>query len=419
MQKMKWKNLYVYVVIFLTFSTFTLYGEGFDQGSLVFYGFGSFGLGNHSGSLEKSVEITNQPNFLMLNSPFVDTSYRVGNYIIYSEFVKNRTELSGHGGELGFEYGLFRYFGIGLSYSNQTITSSYFRAIEERNIILLSFMGTNVNSQLENLNLGDTYDLVVQKRRTVFSGNSGDLNFFFHFFPNNVFDPYVRAGGGVGYEQLYGGTLNRIFGAVGFRYHFDSLFFLSAEVEHSNVYIVKYEPPSSGHRNKGNYEETFVKLGLGLSFSLTDNNTVISEPENLQSNVVESVGPEIPYQNKEPVTETKLERFVFLASEIFDLPSSRIHLEGRARLDAIARSLENEYKDFDILVITYTSPFKEDLPGNYENYDLGFERSKAISRVLREKGVNPKRIIDSTQGSALYNVESKEKVVIELRKKNK
>ncbi|MCW7493807.1 hypothetical protein ND861_15185 [Leptospira sp. 2 VSF19] len=418
MQKMKWKNSYIYIGVLLFFLVPSLFAEGFDRGSLVFYGFGSVGLGNHSGSLEKSVEITNQPNFLMLNSPYVDTIYRVGNYIVYSEFVKNRTELSSHGGELGFEYGLFRYFGIGLSYSNQVITSSYFRALEERNIILLSFMGTNVNTQLEKLNLGDTYDLAVQKRRTVFSGSTGDLNFFFHFLPNDSIDPYIRVGGGVGSEQMFGGNINRVFGALGLRYHFDSLFFLSAEVEHSNVYIVKYQAPNSGHRNKGNYEESFFKLGLGVHFSLLENKVPNSEMENQKTTVMESVGSEIPYQQtKEPVTETKLERFVFLAGEIFDLPSSRIHLEGRARLDAIARSLENEYKDFDILIITYTTPFKEDLPGNYENYELGFERSQAISRILREKGVNAKRIIDSTQGSALYNVDSKEKVVIELRKK--
>lgn len=418
MQKMKWKYSYIYSGVLLFFLVTSLYAEGFDRGSLVFYGFGSYGLGNHSGSMEKSVESTNQPNFLMLNSPFVETSYRVGNYIAYTEFVKNRTELSSHGGELGFEYGLFRYFGIGLSYSNQTITSSYFRALEERNIILLSYLGTNVSNQLEKLNLGDTYDLAVQKRRTVFSGNSGNLNLFFHFLPNNAIDPYIRVGGGIGYEQLYGGNLNRIFGAIGIRYHFDSMFFFSTEVEHSNVYIVKYEPPSSGHRNKGNYEETFFKLGLGVHFSLLDNNVPSNDLESQKTTVIDSVGSEIPYQSKEQVADSKLERFLFLASEIFDLPSSRIHLEGRARLDAIARSLENEYKDFDVLIITYTTPFKEDLPGNYENYDLGFERSQAISRILRDKGVNSKRIIDSTQGSAMYNVDSKEKVVIELRKKS-
>ncbi|EMY68155.1 OmpA family protein [Leptospira vanthielii] len=416
MQKMNWKCLFIYTATSIFFSASTLYGQGFDRGSLVFYGFGSSGLGNHSGSMEKTVETTNQPNFLMLNSPYVDTINRAGNYIMIAEFTKDRTELSSYGGELGFEYGIFRYFGIGLSYSNQVISASYFRALEARNIILLSFLGPNTNSQLEKLNLGDTYDLAVQSRRTVFSANSGDLNLFFHFLPNEIIDPYIRIGGGVGFEQMFGGITNRVFGAIGLRYHFDSQFFLSTEIEHSNVYIVKYEAPNSGHRNRGNYEETFFKLGLGVNFSLLGPTNPIPEPENKQTKVIESVGPEIPSQTKEPVVETKLERFVFLAREIFDLPSSRIHLEGRARLDAIARSLENEYKDFDVQVITYTTPFKEEVPGNYENYDIGFERSQAISRVLREKGVNPKRITDSTQGSTMYNVDSKEKVVIELRK---
>lgn len=196
-------------------------------------------------------------------------------------------------------------------------------------------------------------------------------------------DPYIRVGGGAGYERMYGGGTNRVFGAVGFRYHFDSHFFVNAELEHSNVYIVNYSAPSSGHRNKGNFEETFYKIGLGVSFSTLGDGK--PEIETKPTSVLDTAGSELPSQSKEPVLENKLERFVFLASEIFDLPTSRIHLEGRARLDAIARSLVNEYKDYDVLVITYTSPFRDDLPGNYENYDLGFERSQAISRILRDK----------------------------------
>lgn len=418
MPKLNLKLISIFIGIISFFPTSFAYGQGFDRGKFILYGTGSLGLGNNSGSIEKSVENTNFPNYLALNSPYTDNLTIFSNFYALNEIVKDRTELSSRLGELGFEYGLFRYFGIGFSVSNQIIKASHFRAIDERQIIIYSLTALDNTTLLSRLNQGDFYDFAVQKRRDVLNSTSGDLSLFFHFLPNDPFDPYIRVGGGTGFERLFGGTTNRVFGALGVRYHINDLFFINAEIEHANVYMVKYEAPNSGHRNKGNYEESFFKFGLGLSFTLHGQTN--PEIESKPANVLESVGSEVPPQQiKEPVVETKLERFVFLASEIFDLPSSRIHLEGRARLDAISRSLENEYKDYDVQVITYTTPFKEDVPGNYDNYDLGFERSQAISRVLREKGVNSRRIIDSTQGSAMYNVDSKEKVVIELRKKNK
>lgn len=414
---MNWKFISFLIGFFLLFPSSFLFGQGFDRGKLIFYGNGAGELGKNSGTMERKVEQTNFPNYLVLNSPYVTVASNLANYYVIQTIVSQRTELSSQAGELGFEYGLFRYFGIGLSVSNQTITASRFRVIDQRYITLFALATPSVDLLLRNLINGDLVDFGMQRKRDVFNSTSGDLNLFFHFLPNHPIDPYVRAGGGAGYERMFGGATNRVFGAVGIRFHIDNRFFLSGEVEHSNVYMVNYKLPNYGHRNKGNFEETYIKFGLGLSFSLLDSNT--PESGNKLTTVVDSVGSEPPIQTKEPISEPKLDRFVFLASEIFDLPTSRIHLEGRARLDAIARSLENEYKDFDVLVITYTTPFREDVPGNYENYDLGFERSQAISRVLREKGVNSRRIIDSTQGSAMYNVDSKEKVVIELRKKDK
>ncbi|MCW7470229.1 OmpA family protein [Leptospira kanakyensis] len=416
MQKMNWK-FFLILSGFLLHSTFSfLYSQGFDRGKLILYGNGGGGIGANSGTMEKKVEENNFPTNLVVNSPYTTLTSNFANHYILQTLVKNQTQLSSNVGELGFEYGLFRYVGIGLSASYQSITASKFRTVDQRDIALFALASPEYGTLLRRLNEGEIYGLALQRKREIFSAPSADLSLFFHFQPNNPTDPYFRVGGGSGYEYKHGGATNRVFGALGIRYHVNHRFFLNAEVEHSNVYMVRYEAPNSGFRNKGNFEETFVKFGMGVSFSLLGSNT--PEPEIKTTKVVDSVSPEIPIQTKEPVVENKLDRFVFLASEIFDLPTSRIHLEGRARLDAIARSLENEYKDFDVQVITYTTPFREDVPGNYENYDLGFERSQAISRVLREKGVNSKRIIDSTQGSAMYNVDSKEKVVIELRKKN-
>lgn len=417
MQKWKQKITLLFFLGVLVFPKQSLLSQGFDKGSLIFYGMGTGGLGNNSGTIQKAVYNYNFPNYLGLNTLSSNTSDRVLNYLIYQEINEARTRLSSRGGELGLEYGLFKYFGIGLGVTNQVITSAHFRTVDPRVITLIGLQSTNVSNQTMFLSIADVMQVYLQRSRDFYNAYTADLNLFIHMNPGSVFDPYVRFGGGAGSEKLYGGNVNRVFGALGFRYHLVDGFFISSEIEHANTYTVNYKLASSGYRNKGNYEETALKFGIGVSFSFSkkDNGVVDESPRR----VIDTASTEPNSRSNDLNQEAKLERFVFFASEIFDLPTSRIHLEGRARLDAIARSLENEYKEYDILVITYTSPYKEDLPGNYENYDLGFERAQSISRVLREKGVSPKRIIDSTQGSALYTVESKEKVVIELRKKIK
>nr|WP_246843745.1 OmpA family protein [Leptospira biflexa] len=391
--------------------------QGFDRGNLIFYGMGMGGVGNNSGSIQKGVFNYNFPGYLAVSTVSTDILSRYSSYTFYTEITEERARLSSRGGELGVEYGLFKYFGIGLSATNQVISSANFRTVDPRMATIAALSSGSVSNQLDLLNYGDAFQLFLQRKRDFYSALTADINLFFHLIPNYAFDPYIKVGGGYGSELLYGGTTNRVFGALGLRYHFNDRFFISMEVEHANTYIVNYKPPTSGYRNRGNYEETAGKIGFGINFSLSkkDPSNVVEAPQK----VIDSVSSDTNSNQNSINQESKLERFVFFASEIFDLPSSRIHLEGRARLDAIARSLENEYKEYDILIITYTSPYKEDLPGNFENYDLGFERAQAISRVLREKGVSPRRIIDSTQGSAMYTVESKEKVVIELRKKIK
>lgn len=417
MQKWKQKLILLIFLGVLVFPKQSLHSQGFDKGSLIVYGMGTGGLGNNSGSIQKTVYDYNYPTYLGLNTISTNTNDRILNYLFYQEITEARTRLSSRGGEVGFEYGLIKYFGIGLGVTNQVITSAHFRTVDPRVITLIGLQSTNVSNQVSFLSIGDVVQMYLQRSRDVYNAFTADLNLFIHMNPNSVFDPYIRFGGGAGSERLYGGSVNRVFGALGFRYHLVDGFFISSEIEHANTYTVDYKPASSGYRNKGNYEETALKFGIGVSFSFSkkDNGVLDESPRR----VIDTASTEPNSRSNDLNEEAKLERFVFFASEIFDLPTSRIHLEGRARLDAIARSLENEYKDYDILVITYTSPYKEDLPGNYENYDLGFERAQSISRVLREKGVSPKRIIDSTQGSALYTVESKEKVVIELRKKIK
>ncbi|PJZ37700.1 hypothetical protein CH354_00040 [Leptospira levettii] len=417
MQKWKQKLVFWAILIFSFYPVTFVWGQGFDKGNLIFYGMGIGGFGNNSGSIQKGVFNYNFPGYLALNTVSTDITSRYLSYTFYTGFTEDRTRLSSKGGELGVEYGIFKYFGIGLSATNQVISSANFRTVDSRVVTGSALFSGSVSNQLDLLNAGDLAQLILQKKRDFYNALTADVNLFFHMNPNSAFDPYVKIGAGYGSENLYGGTVNRVFGGLGVRYHITDRFFLSTEVEHANTYIVNYKAPNSGYSNKGNYEETAGKFGFGINFSLSKKDTY--PQEETPKRVIDSIPNDDQLKTASIPNESKLERFVFFASEIFDLPSSRIHLEGRARLDAIARSLENEFKEYDILIITYTSPYKEDLPGNFENYDLGFERAQAISRVLREKGVSPRRIIDSTQGSAMYTVESKEKVVIELRKKVK
>lgn len=164
MQKMNWKSYLTYCGMVFLFPIFPVQAEGFERGKLIFYGNGAFGIGENSGTMEKNVEKTNFPNFLALNSPYADNLSAYMNYYTISTVNQLRTELSSHFGELGFEYGLFRYFGIGLSVSDQVIRASNFRSVDERQIILYALTATNYSTLLSRLNQGDIYDLAVQKK---------------------------------------------------------------------------------------------------------------------------------------------------------------------------------------------------------------------------------------------------------------
>ncbi|MDF3818261.1 hypothetical protein P3G55_00030 [Leptospira sp. 96542] len=403
------KILTLTFVIFLLIITpnvsFEVTAQGFSKGKLYLFGNGSLGFGNNSGSLEKKLEFYNYPTNLVLNNTNPTSLFLI--YHFTNRIANDQTILSSNSKEIGVEYGLFKYFGLGLAVSDQSIVTTREKKIDpnfQTFITLNSNDQTNLTSTLFQLSY---LDFISQSRGTIFQAATLDLNLFFHPLSQNSFDPYIKIGGGAGRERQFGGSVNRLFGGIGLRYHINDRFFVYSEIEHANTYIVNYKAPTSGYRNYGNYEETSVKLGAGVSF-LSSNNSSPNETNETTFKQIESK------DFKSKVTEDKI---IFLASEIFDLPSLAIHAEGKARLDAIVRKLQNEYKNHDVIIITYTTPFKMGRDGVFENYDLGFERSVTIASVIREKGISPKRILNSTYGSVFYQSDSLERVVFEFRQK--
>lgn len=407
--------------IFLLILTFCipsiLFSQGFDRGKFIFFFGGSQGIGNNTGSIEKGLENYNIP----LNPTFtsLETLTSEGvftNYFLNKDIMSTTTNLKSQSGEAGFEYGIFRYLGVGLSVSSQTIRSSRTVTVNRQVLQLYPLLLGSSENLITNLRLGSTLDFLTQAPGNIFQSATADLSLFFHLNPNSAFDPYIRIGGGQGTELLFGGRVNRVFGGLGFRYHIHERFFISSEIEHGNTYIVNYNPPSSGYRNKGNYEETSIRLGAGLSFQVGEGTTNVKPPSVLDAVAVKEIPEELkPERVAEQPSPNK---FSFLASDIFDLPELYIHLEGRATVDAIARKLKNEYIGYELIITTTTTPFKAKEDGWYDNLELGLDRTKAISKLLQEKGVDSKLIIETTKGSKNYKLDSTERVIFEFKKKN-
>lgn len=401
------------LLLFVTFMIpYLLDARGFDRGKFILFLAGAQGIGNNSGSIERNLEEYNVPTNPFISNPEVDR----GSVILYEYFLSrdvsaNRTKLRSQTGEIGFEYGIWKYFGLGLSVSTQTIRSSRTVTVDRQALTLYPLLFQRSSDFTQSLRLGSTLDFFTQTEGNIFLSSTADLSFFFHFNPGSALDPYLRVGGGAGREQLFGGQVNRLFGAIGLRYHVSDRIFVFGEIEHSNVYVVNFKAPNNGYRNKGNYEETFAKFGAGLSFQIGSlNSTEPKEPvpTPIDRNIDETYVP------KEKPTEAN-NQIRFLASDLFDLPDLRVHLEGRATIDAIARKLKNEYVGYDVVIITTTTPFEPNHEGWSENYELGKDRARMIAKLLREKGVEPSRIIETTKGSSNYKLDSVERVIFEFR----
>ncbi len=394
------------VLSLLLFPCF-LQAKGYEKGKLyAFFGAG-YGLGDNKGTLEKGLENYTAPGFVNLGS---------GNQIgflstfIAREQLAEESKLSSQTKEIGFEYAFFRYLGLGLSYSDQLITNNRFPSFPYSAAVAIGFAGEyNPAQPFYNLDLASYAYILSRKPANVFQSRTFDFGLFFHFLPDSVWDPYIKLLFGVGTERIFGGTTNRMGANLGLRYHFQQRFFVSTELEHANVFIVDYESGNSGYRHKGNYEESAIRLGVGMSFlspSVTETESISIDSPPLKTEEKGEMAKKLP---------VVVERYSFLASEIFELPSSRIHLEGRAKIDSIARNLQNDYKECEVLIITYTTPYQVEAEGVFENYDLGFERTQLISILLKEKGIESKRIIESTQGSTRFAIDPNERVVFELR----
>ncbi|MCW7504702.1 hypothetical protein [Leptospira paudalimensis] len=386
-----------------------LFAEGFQKGNLMLFGSGSFGLGMSSGSLERFAETYNFPSYLYFRDGVSAEAKTVSYYILY-DFNADQVRLNSNLGEVGVQYAFFKYLSIGLTGVYQSIEASNLRQIEPTFVLLNGNLLQRQNPSIsynETLYSSELLSFLIRKDQRISSITTGNLDFGIHCFPNSVFDPYIRFGGGVGSERQSGGKVERFFAGLGLRFHFASSYFLFFEALTANTYIVDFKPQVNTFRNRGNFEENFVSLGFGKQFSIGSSN-VESNVTSVEQTLDKTQSIEQP---------PRIKSFSFLASELFEPKSTRIHIEGRAKLDALARSFAIEYPEYEIVIINFVAPF----PGTEEEDPLheqfGINRSLAIFQILREKNIPAKRIINATAGSTRYELDSSEKVIFELRAK--
>ncbi|PJZ85560.1 hypothetical protein [Leptospira harrisiae] len=399
-----WKCKWIFLFLIPQF----LSAEGFQKGNLMLFGSGSYGLGMSSGSLERYTETYNFPSYLFLRDSL---SPEARNFYFYAlnEFNSDQVQLNSHLGEVGIQYALFKFLSVGLTGVYQSIEASNLRQLEPTFVLLAANQLQRQypsNSYNDSLSSAELLSFLIRKDQRISSITTGNLDFGIHFLPNSVFDPYIRFGGGIGNERQSGGNVQRFFAGLGLRFHFAS-YFLFLEALTTNTYIVDYKAQVNTFRNRGNFEENFVSLGFGKQFSIGS-----SHEEPSGSTVVQTLDKT---QLAEP--PPRIKTFSLLASEIFEPKSTRIHVEGRAKLDALARSFAIEYPEYEIVIINYVAPF----PGAEEDDPLqeqfGINRSFAIFQILREKNIPASRIVNATAGSTRYELDSSERVLFELRAK--
>ncbi len=402
------RNLIIFLLFLILGLPMFLQAQGFQKGRMYSYFGVASGLGNGSGSIEENVEVYSIPSVRSGTTVF-ELAYT--NTILRQQLGKG-IRLSSQSAEFGFEYALFKYFGIGFGVSNQTLTSNRFPVISFPLITIASLdLGIASGDPDSGFALGNTIFLLTQKNTKIMESTTADLGFYYHLFPNSTWDPYIRLGGGMGVDRKFGGRTNRVFGGIGLRYHADDHLFFSGELEHGNVYIVDYEPGSNSFKNRGQYDETVFRAGVGFAFLSPSDSTENSTTE--VGSKGKTDGNDEIYRKSANV----MERYSFLATEIFEFPSNRIHLEGRARIDAIARNLHNEYSDCEAIIITFVSPYRDTQAGWFDNENVGMERAKLIAKTLKDKGIPASRIVETTKGSSRFKNDPVERVIVEIRRK--
>jgi len=80
-------------------------------------------------------------------------------------------------------------------------------------------------------------------------------------------------------------------------------------------------------------------------------------------------------------------------SVLFDSGKVKLRSNAERTLDAIYNVLRSEYADKDVLVYGHTDDEPIKKSGWQDNYQLSSERSLAVVRWLKERGVNPGRLV--------------------------
>jgi hypothetical protein len=92
-----------------------------------------------------------------------------------------------------------------------------------------------------------------------------EINATYHFFPESVFDPYVRPIIGLGYDTTTKGFAGKVGGAAGFRYFFDYGIYLALESSADIVYAAQDKIISS--KAKDRFYEVSYSFSLGKKFN--------------------------------------------------------------------------------------------------------------------------------------------------------
>jgi len=203
-----------------------------------------------------------------INIASINQNRRILGILQNQSLEKNPPEASAYNASLGFEYGMNKFLGVGISLNTAKA--------EVKNIKVSSLESLLVNPYF--LILGGfctawtcpsgepgifDYMTLFDTEAESYNINTIDFHLNFHFFTQKNFDPFIRIDLGLG--SIPGGTVAKAGLATGFRYIFNSGFFLSTELLHSS-YNLQYPETDDSAGGSTTWQISAINIGLGYAF---------------------------------------------------------------------------------------------------------------------------------------------------------
>ncbi|MEM7184952.1 MAG: hypothetical protein AAF518_28925, partial [Spirochaetota bacterium] len=231
----------------------------------------------------------------------------------YSRSDGNRPNISSTPHSILLEYGLTDKLGIGFDLHTEFLQASNFSTSNYNQNLLYSAIlyGSDFSNPLVLSDINKRY-IALKEKANLLNILSLDFNVAYHFSPGKKWDPYARAGFGLGKDLYSNNLVTRLVGSIGTRYFVSKQFYLLGEFQLAHQEIIQQSQQGllASYTPNGHLREAYVQVGLGYSpdFSRKKKKPKKKESkppvkEELKPPIQEKKQPSVKEEIKPPVTE--------------------------------------------------------------------------------------------------------------------